>query len=219
MSDDVSFSKHYHLMVCIYIGEVRSCLDIKEKLNMNQDGEYDVQVGHTQVSIYCHNMTSPRPREFLTLHNQNLMDSYSEIFPRRLILPYKCPENKTEKEVCVDNQCVKSRTECNKHECIEERTDIAGFTVWNKISIDLHSMTIDRFDFTFSHQVYGQKVPFASAGDCFSIGKCPRGGFSVNLHSTGFMLDPAIQWISEGHFSTQEIVNKNVSKYANFKKS
>lgn len=78
-------------------------------------------------------------------------------------------------------------------------------------------MTIDRFDFTFSHQVYGQQVPFASAGDCYSIGKCPMGGFSVNLHSTGFMLNPAVQWISEGHFSTQEIVKKMVTKYVNFK--
>ena len=208
---------------------MRSCLDIKEKLNKNLDAEYDIKVGQTQVSIYCHNMTSPRPREFLTLHNQNLMDSYSEIFPRRLILPYKCPENKTEEEVCEDNQCVKTRTECSKHDCIEEsnailciqfvliknifqdKTDIAGFTAWNKISIDLFSMTIDRFDFTFSHQVYGQQVPFASAGDCYSIGKCPMGGFSVNLHSTGFMLDPAVQWISEGHFSTQEIVKKRVT--------
>ena len=73
-------------------------------------------------------------------------------------------------------------------------------------------MTIDRFDFTFSHQVYGQQVPFGSAGDCYSIGKCPRGGFSVNLHSTGFMLDPAVKWISEGHFATHEVVNMKVKK-------
>ena len=100
---------------------------------------------------------------------------------------------------------------------IQEKTDIAGFTVWDKISIDLDSMTVDRFDFTFSHQVYGKQVPFASAGDCYSLGKCPRGGFSINLHSTGFMLDPSVEWISEGHFAAQEVVKKMVSEYSNMK--
>ena len=104
----------------LYIGEVRSCLDIKEKLNKTQDGEYTILVGQKHASIYCHNMTSHRPREFLTLHNQNLMDSYSEIFPRRLILPYKCPSNETKEKSCEDNHCVKLRTECNMDECIEE---------------------------------------------------------------------------------------------------
>ena len=72
-------------------------------------------------------------------------------------------------------------------------------------------MTIDRFDFTFSHQMYGRPVPFASAGDCYSIGHCPRGGFSVSLSSTGFMIDPAVQWISEGHFANKDVVKDVVN--------
>ena len=156
-------------------------------------------------------MKSSNPKEFVSLHNNHLMDNFSEIYPRRLIVPYKCQNATSDNEHCKEKtkKCIKKRTKCFGEDCISDHTATSGFTAWKKISIDLNSMTIDRFDFTFTEQIYGDPVPFATAGDCYSIASCPMGRFSVNLQKTGLVLHKNVDWVSEGHFSHQ-IIKKQV---------
>ena len=156
-------------------------------------------------------MKSSNPKEFVSLHNNHLMDNFSEIYPRRLIVPYKCQNATSDNEHCKEKtkKCIKKRTKCFGEDCISDHTATSGFTAWKKISIDLNSMTIDRFDFTFTEQIYGDPVPFATAGDCYSIASCPMGRFSVNLQKTGLILHKNVDWVSEGHFSHQ-IIKKQV---------
>ena len=61
------------------------------------DGEYDleVEVGEGErrvIKVYCHLMNTSSPREFLTLPTTNMMNNFSHIYSRRLILPNVCSQ-------------------------------------------------------------------------------------------------------------------------------
>ena len=157
-------------------------------------------------------MSSSNPKEYITLQNKHLLENFSEIYSRRLILPYICPASTSNisLNLCNSIDCIQELNSCEKNLCLEEESDMAGLTLWNKIAINLLTMTIDRYDFTFTEQVYGKPVPFAAAGDCYSISKCPRGRFTVNLENTGFVLSENVTWISEGHFPSQYVDTRKV---------
>ena len=57
---------------------------------------------------------------------------------------------------------------CPPGECVEERSHLAGLTIWSRLAVSLTSMALDVQDFTFSRQLTGQRVPFATGGDCYS---------------------------------------------------
>lgn len=49
---------------------MRSCLDLQHQSGYAQDGEYCLDLGsseETLVRVYCHNMSSANPEEFITL--------------------------------------------------------------------------------------------------------------------------------------------------------
>ena len=181
-------------------------------MNITTDGEFKINLNGRPMSIFCHNMGSSNPREYITLQNKYLLENFSEIYSRRLILPYFCPDSTSNitLNLCKSIDCIKELNSCEKNLCLEDESDMAGLTLWNKISLNLLTMTIDRFDFTFTEQVYGKPVPFATAGDCYSIAKCPRGRFSINLQNTGFVLNDTVTWISEGHFPSQFVDKRKV---------
>ena len=83
--------------------------------------------------------------------------------------------------------------------------------MWSKVALDLESLTMDRHDFTFTRQIRGEKVPFATAGDCYSTAGCPRGGFSLNLAGTGLVVTSQTVWVEEGHFTSTNITRDKVS--------
>ena len=176
-------------------------------MNIKTDGEFRMNITGRPISIYCQNMSSSNPREYITLQNKNPLENFSEIYSRRLILPNKCPDSTSNNSLisCKSIDCIKDLNGCEKNVCLEEESGMAGLTLWNKISLNLLTMTIDRFDFRFTKQIYGKPVPFATAGDCYSISMCPRGKFSINLENTGFVLSNNVTWISEGHFPSQVV--------------
>ena len=56
------------------------------------DGEYELEVEGRLIRVYCHLMNTSSPREFLTLPASNVLDNYSHIYSRRLILPNVCSQ-------------------------------------------------------------------------------------------------------------------------------
>ena len=48
-------------------GGYKSCLDLQQRANIKSDGEYQMMLGGKNVSIYCHQMNTTWPKEFLTL--------------------------------------------------------------------------------------------------------------------------------------------------------
>ena len=95
-------------------------------------------------------------------------------------------------------------------DCVKERTQGAGLTVWSKVGVELESLSLDRHDFTFSRQVRGEAVPLATGGDCYSTAGCPRGGFSLNLAGTGLVVAGDTVWVEEGHFTSSNITRDQV---------
>ena len=194
------------------LGGYKNCLDVKEKLMPKQDGSYQIELDGKILNIHCRNLQTSHPKEYLSLEMKR-DDNFSEIFPKRLMMPYVC-QNETHVinlKNCVEEKCVQERLKCDKNICLDDETQSAGLTVWNKISIDLTRRTIDIYDFTFTDQIYGRPVPYATGGDCYSVAHCPRGRFSINLEGTGIKLNHDVKWVADGHYHFKDIIFEDVS--------
>lgn len=102
------------------------------------------------------------PREYLQLP-AGPFANFAEIYGKRLLYPFTCPFQGERNDSCA---------------CTEAGSPHAGLTRFAKVRIDLYNMKIDLEDFTFAETVYGEMVPYASAGDCYSAVSCPQ----VNFH-------------------------------------
>jgi len=159
-----------------------SCLDIKQRIKATKDGEYMILLGGRNISIFCHKMESPMPKEYLSLAAGE-KENYSEVYGQRLITPNSCPHNGSRPREC----------DCVKDESRE------GLTIWSKININVTSLSVNSHDFTFARQVQGEHVPYGEAGDCYSAANCPQGKFSINLSGTGVRVSPFSGWVGVGN--------------------
>lgn len=64
-----------------------SCLEIQKRLRVSADGEYQLLIGGRNMTIYCHDMLTTQPREYLTLPAGETQN-YAEIYNKRLINLY-----------------------------------------------------------------------------------------------------------------------------------
>ena len=99
-----------------------------QSLTGAQDGEFTILLGGRNVTVYCHDMKSSAPREFLTLPTGQT-ENYSEVFGLRLVNPESCPNNG-------------SRHACQA--CVQDDSPRVGRTVWSKISLNITSLSINR---------------------------------------------------------------------------
>ena len=79
------------------------------------------------MTVYCHDMNTTLPREYLTLPRGE-RENYSEVFGMRLISPDTCPGNVT-------------RDSCP---CVEDESPRVGLTVWTKINLNITALSINR---------------------------------------------------------------------------
>eukprot|EP00062_Callorhinchus_milii_P009908 gi/632954349/ref/XP_007892911.1/ PREDICTED: A disintegrin and metalloproteinase with thrombospondin motifs 20 [Callorhinchus milii] len=165
-----------------------SCSDIQKKNEVKKDGEYLLKINGKVIKIYCAEMHSDYPREYVTLSSGEA-DNYSEIYGYRLHNPYECPHNGNRREDCS----------CKKDYLA------AGYTVFHRVRFDINSMQILTTDLRFAQTIHGRAVPFAVAGDCYSAAKCPQGQFSINLSGTGLKISQATKWIAQGNYATVSI--------------
>ncbi|XP_043084392.1 A disintegrin and metalloproteinase with thrombospondin motifs 20 [Puntigrus tetrazona] len=165
-----------------------SCRELQVKGGVREDGEHYVKVRSKILQIYCAEMNSAFPKEYVTLRSgQN--DNYSEVYGYRLLNPFECPYNGSRRQDCV---------------CRNDYT-AAGYTVFQRVRLDLSSMRIIPTDVKFSQTLLGRPVPFASAGDCYSATKCPQGQFSINLSGTGLKVAESTKWVSQGNYVTVKV--------------
>uniref|UniRef100_A0A3B3XZV1 GON domain-containing protein n=1 Tax=Poecilia mexicana TaxID=48701 RepID=A0A3B3XZV1_9TELE len=129
------------------------------KSGVRMDGEYYLKVKFRTLQIYCAEMQTDFPKEYVTLRSGQT-DNYSEVYGHRLISPFECPYNGSRRQDC---------------DC---RNDYlaAGYTLFHKVRLDLNSLRIMITDLRFSQTIHGRPVPFATAGDCYSAAKCPQVG-------------------------------------------
>uniref|UniRef100_A0A673ZNE9 ADAM metallopeptidase with thrombospondin type 1 motif 20 n=1 Tax=Salmo trutta TaxID=8032 RepID=A0A673ZNE9_SALTR len=156
-----------------------------KKLKISMDGEFYLKVKSRilQVCIFCAEMQTHFPKEYITLRSGQT-DNYSEVYGYRLLNPFECPYNGSRRQDC---------------DCRNDYS-AAGYTLFNKVRLDISSLRIMTTDLRFSQTLLGRPVPFATAGDCYSAAKCPQGQFSINLIGTGLKVAEATKWTSQGNY-------------------
>ena len=88
----MKISWHYILLIYSFKGGYKNCLDMKQKTKIQVNGEYQILFAGKNVSIYCHDMNSTLPKEYLTL-KAGETENYSEVYGKRLMQPNSCPNN------------------------------------------------------------------------------------------------------------------------------
>ncbi|KAJ8377408.1 hypothetical protein AAFF_G00260680 [Aldrovandia affinis] len=165
-----------------------TCRDAQLKQGSREDGEYHLRVQSRILQVYCAEMQSGFPKEYVTLRSGQT-DNFSEVYGYRLHDPFACPFNGSRRQDCVCRNDYPS----------------AGYSLFHKVRLDLHAMRIITTDLTFSQTLLGQPVPFATAGDCYSAAKCPQGQFSISLAGTGLKVAESSKWISQGNYVTVKV--------------
>lgn len=135
------------------------------------------------MEIYCHNMNSDNPTEYITLRKGN-QENYSLFYSKR----------------------ANDVTRCENGKGIHDESIHYGTTRFNKVRININTLQIVDDDFEFS-QTVGRPQKYATGGDCYSnSGSCPQGDFFVNLEGTGFRIRPSMTWDANGTNSTIEYI-------------
>ncbi|XP_045114933.1 A disintegrin and metalloproteinase with thrombospondin motifs 9-like [Portunus trituberculatus] len=169
-----------------------SCAQVRASLGSGggADGEYTLLVGGRNMSIYCHDMNSTQkaPLEYLTLPTGE-EGNFAEIYDKILIQPSTCPHGGERRRDCA---------------CVEDRSH-KGYTVFTKIRLNVTTLTVDAYDFTYARAVGGRLVSYGEAGDCFSMASCPQGEFSINLSGTLLAVSPHTRWEAEGSHASHRI--------------
>ncbi|KAG7454736.1 hypothetical protein MATL_G00262940 [Megalops atlanticus] len=165
-----------------------SCRDVQVREGTGKDGEYYLRVQSRILQIYCAEMQSAFPKEYVTLRSGHT-DNFSEVYGYRLQNPFDCPFNGSRRPDCV---------------CRNDYA-AAGYTLFHRVRLDLATMRIVTTDLTFSQTLLGRPVPFATAGDCYSAAKCPQGQFSINLAGSGLKVAESSKWTSQGNYVTVKV--------------
>ncbi|KAM4613394.1 A disintegrin and metalloproteinase with thrombospondin motifs 9-like [Polymixia lowei] len=165
-----------------------SCRDVQNMNAVLPDGEHFLNIQGKALKVYCAGMQTERPREYITLTTGE-GENFSEVFGFRLIDPTQCPANGSRREDC---------------ECRRDYT-AAGLSTFSKVRLDLSKMHIITTDWQFAFTREGHRVPFATAGDCYSAARCPQGRFRINLSGTGFQVAEDTHWISQGNYAVADI--------------
>lgn len=169
--------------ICLY----RNCKEIKHYQRTSANKDYYITINNRTAQIYCYKMDTPEPEEFISLKFEQ--ENFAEMYDRSLNDRDSCPP--------IDD--------CD---CIPLGHDRAGYTSFWKVRLNITSLQIIADDFTFSRQ-NGKKIPYGTAGDCFSEREgCVRGRFSINLTDTSFTLAESVRWIHNGHKASAQIRTK-----------
>ncbi|KAH8295114.1 hypothetical protein KR018_007268, partial [Drosophila ironensis] len=163
-----------------------SCAELRDLHGVQKDGEYELEVRSRLVRIYCHQMTSRTPREYVTVDQQ---ENYSIYYEYRSKLTNSCPP------------------ESRAHEYYNDQN--SGRTHFAKLRLNITDLRVMDNDFEFSES-RGQAQKLGSAGDCYNRnGQCPQGDFAINLEGTGFTMRPGTVWTTHG----QSAVMKKISGF------
>ncbi|CDS42751.1 a disintegrin and metalloproteinase with [Echinococcus multilocularis] len=166
-----------------------SCWDQKQRHPASSDGLYELAVHRRVVRIYCSDMESSYPREYLPLHHLN----YASIWHFKEAREQNCSSTNVYYKGKVTDTNVTSGTpsEIQSLELLEFPAD--SVTVFKKLHINLNSLHVDIFDERFSETLGTRFVPYASAKSC-SRGTSQLGKFLINLKGTGFTVSKETQW-------------------------
>uniref|UniRef100_A0A8C8M024 ADAM metallopeptidase with thrombospondin type 1 motif 20 n=1 Tax=Oncorhynchus tshawytscha TaxID=74940 RepID=A0A8C8M024_ONCTS len=176
-------------LLCLITGQLfMSCREVQMRQEVRMDGEFYLKVKSRILQIFCAEMQTDFPKEYVTLRSGQT-DNYSEVYGYRLLNPFECPYNGSRRQDC---------------DCRNDYS-AAGYTLFHKVRLDISSLRIMTTDLQFSQTLLGRPVPFATAGDCYSAAKCPQGQFSINLIGTGLKVAETTKWTSQGNYVSVKV--------------
>lgn len=160
----------------------QTCVDVQRMYRQYADGEYMLEVRSRSVRIYCHQMNSAMPREYITVEPQ---ENYSIFYEYKTKLFDSCPPA--------------SRA----HEYVNDVN--SGRTYFRKLRLNISDLRIIENDFEFAES-RGQRQALGSAGDCYNRNmNCPQGDFSISVAHTGFTLRPGTVWNTYGNRAVMKL--------------
>ncbi|VDL60935.1 unnamed protein product [Hymenolepis diminuta] len=184
-----------------------SCWDQKQRDPSSTDGVYDMTVHRQVVKIYCSDMETTYPKEYLPLYHRN----YASIRHITEISDQNCSSSPTEplyyngKVTDIDET---ADATVQSHQLSDHASD--SVTVFKKIRINLNTLHVDIFDGRFADE-WGLFVPYAIAKSC-SRGTCQLGKFLINLEDTGFAVSKETQWRASREKSFGQVIRRGNSK-------
>nr|XP_019942000.1 PREDICTED: A disintegrin and metalloproteinase with thrombospondin motifs 9 [Paralichthys olivaceus] len=165
-----------------------SCQEVQNRNGLLPDSEHFLNFQGKSLKVYCAGMQTETPQEYITLM-MGEGENFSEIFGFRLNDPTQCPANGSRRADC---------------DCRRDYTT-AGITTFSKVRLDISKMNIITTDWQFAFTREGKRVPFATAGDCYSAARCPQGQFRINLSGTGLKVADDTSWISQGNYAVADV--------------
>ncbi|XP_067665123.1 A disintegrin and metalloproteinase with thrombospondin motifs 9-like [Haliotis asinina] len=170
-----------------------SCLEVKQCGPSSADGEYWIRLPNFDfypIRIYCHNMTSGNPEEFLTLHHENY-----GIYPSK-----------------TNRHC---KGETYLYQTCEGRQ---GEVWYSKIRVDPVTMYVSVDDTTYAN--ISQTPPkYGHAKDCYGsnedlkVRPCgTKGEFIIDLRGTGWIVSKDQQWVTVGYKPAIETLTRRAEE-------
>ncbi|XP_041371343.1 A disintegrin and metalloproteinase with thrombospondin motifs 9-like [Gigantopelta aegis] len=163
----------------------KSCADYQKK-GKRTDGEYLLYppiLNSVEVRIYCHNMNTTMPKEFVTLKYKNV------------------GKHPNLEDVDCSGNPMPSKS----------WSWYTGETEFFKLGVNIQSMMVRETDFTFARHYGEHVVGFGEARDSYTKhynqkrNKCgPVGTFHIDMRGTGLKVDDDLEWMAEGQFAYGE---------------
>ncbi|KAL3316372.1 A disintegrin and metalloproteinase with thrombospondin motifs 9, partial [Cichlidogyrus casuarinus] len=196
--------------------EASNCQELKQKGLGDTDGVYKLRIQGKTVEIFCAEMGSERPREYLVLSQENTAHfSGASVDPM-------------DREQRVERCCEAN----NGSTCawIHANPQMESTSMFRKIGIDLNKLQLDRetlivrvnvicspvYDVQFV-DTYGEvPVPYGAARDCLGIKECLKGHFTIDLRGTGFRVATYTSWKRDHATDFMRIDRAEVSPILNY---
>lgn len=150
-----------------------SCKSLQQQRGIRTNGEYVLNVRGKSVRLYCHDMNTVQPKEYITLAANET--NYAMYYDRRALDRRHCP--RSERDMYDDGSLP------------------SGTTHFRKVRLELHRLRVVEDDYQFAHVDGARQQPFGSAGDCLSeVRGCVQGRFVISFVGTRFRLRSDAQW-------------------------
>uniref|UniRef100_A0A5K4F784 Peptidase M12B domain-containing protein n=1 Tax=Schistosoma mansoni TaxID=6183 RepID=A0A5K4F784_SCHMA len=191
----------------------KSCRELKYRYPSADDGTYQLLIEQSLVYIYCADMESSNPSEYITLRQINYAAS-SEFLQPYPDLNWCPPVNQNASMFNISKNMYQPNSNLDSSKDIPESfltsmevnnvncpscptvSSLVSKTFYNKVRLDIYSLEVKINDGRFSHTLGSSMMPYGTAKDCFSSTVCPQGKFQIDLRGTSFKVSVKTRWTS-----------------------
>ncbi|KAA0183802.1 A disintegrin and metalloproteinase with thrombospondin motifs 15 [Fasciolopsis buskii] len=204
----------------------KNCAEVKQRYPGASDGTYQILLGHTPIPVYCADMETVHPSEYIILMKVNYARTAAFMQPSSSSdhCPYDAQplayeasrKSRSGSSIVLDTTAEAVRRQLTSHEVSAANCpdcpfvpNLASATYYQKLRLDVNTMTVDIHDVRFSYTVGSSPVPFATAKDCFGSTVCPQGRFHIDLRGTGLKVSTKTIWEGSSHDHVASFIHRS----------